>query len=230
MLTKRLAGALEVKAVAEDGSFSGHGSVFGVRDSYGDVVEPGAFAASLDAWKAKGKLPKLLLQHDPRNIVGKWTTMREDSRGLYVEGKLFTELPIAKSTHALMKHGELDGLSIGFVIPKGGEEFDQAAGVNRIKAVDLWEVSIVTFAANPAATVEAVKSMGPRDIERFLRDAGGMTRAEARSFMASGWKGIAASRDAEGGEEGNEPGRSRDAEAGAFKFDVSPFERALLGR
>ena len=34
----------EVKAVADDGLFSGYGSVFGVLDSYQEIVAPGAFA------------------------------------------------------------------------------------------------------------------------------------------------------------------------------------------
>ncbi len=193
MLRKHLAGALEIKSVAEDGTFSGHGSVFGVKDWYGDVVEPGAFQASLAQWQAKGKLPKLLLQHDPKNIIGKWTEMREDARGLYVEGKLFLQLGLAKATHTLMKEGQLDGLSIGFNIPDGGQVFDKTEGVNRIKTVDLWEVSVVTFPANEAAQVEAVKAalQNPREFERQLRDVLGLTQSEAKKLMAEGYKAVA---------------------------------------
>lgn len=193
MEKKQLSGGFELRSVSEDGTFSGHGSVFGVKDHYGDVVEPGAFSASLADWQKKGRLPKLLLQHDPRQIIGKWTAMREDARGLYVEGKLFTQLAIAKTAHTLMKEGELDGLSIGFSVPEGGMTFDRAENVNRIKAVDLWEVSVVTFPANPAAQVEAVKAAlgNPREFERQLRDVLGLTQSEAKKLMAEGFKAVA---------------------------------------
>ena len=36
-------GGLEVKTLSDAGEFEGHGSVFGVEDSYGDIVAPGAF-------------------------------------------------------------------------------------------------------------------------------------------------------------------------------------------
>ena len=45
------------------GTFTGYGSVFDTVDSYGDTIVKGAFADTLKAWKAKGKLPKQLLQH-----------------------------------------------------------------------------------------------------------------------------------------------------------------------
>ncbi|MDG9785258.1 HK97 family phage prohead protease, partial [Metapseudomonas otitidis] len=38
---------LHVKAVSDDGLFSGYGSVFGTVDSYLEVVAPGAFTDSL---------------------------------------------------------------------------------------------------------------------------------------------------------------------------------------
>lgn len=193
MLTKHLGGGFEIKAISEDGSFSGHGSVFGVVDAYGDSIQPGAFARTLKEWDQRGKRPKLLLQHDPSQIVGKWTAMREDARGLYVEGQLFIDLPLARATWTLMKEGQLDGLSIGFSLPKAGTEFDATTKVNRIKDVDLWEVSIVTFPANTAATVEAVKAAlgNPREFERQLRDVLGLTQSEAKKLMAEGYKAVA---------------------------------------
>jgi HK97 family phage prohead protease len=221
MVRKFLSGALEIKSLAEDGTFAGHGSVFGVKDSYGDVVEPGAFQATLESWGQRGRLPKLLLQHDPKSIIGKWTTMREDARGLYVEGKLFLQLGLAKSTHTLMREGELDGLSIGFSLPDGGSVFDKVAGVNRIKAVDLWEVSVVTFAANDQASVEAVKSAPEtvRQLESALRDAG-LSREQAKRLMARGSSALGL-RDA--GNEGDE------VDPLQFYETKRKLERVLLG-
>ena len=60
---------INTEAVQQDGFFTGYGSVFGVKDSYGDIVRAGAFAASLADWQAKGKTPKLLWQHDPSQPI-----------------------------------------------------------------------------------------------------------------------------------------------------------------
>ena len=61
MLTKqRLDIPLTVKSVSDSGEFEGYGSVFGVKDSYSDIIVPGAFAKSLAAWQEKGRLPALL--------------------------------------------------------------------------------------------------------------------------------------------------------------------------
>ena len=96
MKTKAIVSPFEIKAVGDDGTFSGYGSVFGVRDSYGDVVEPGAFKDSLAAWGSKGKLPKMLWQHRSEQPIGVWTKMSEDSKGLAVEGKLILDVQQAR--------------------------------------------------------------------------------------------------------------------------------------
>lgn len=92
MLTKqRLDVPLTLKAVNDAGEFEGYGSVFGVVDSYGDVVVRGAFEASLARWKEKGRLPAMLWQHDSAEPLGPYTEMREDENGLYVKGRLLID-------------------------------------------------------------------------------------------------------------------------------------------
>ena len=71
----------EVKAVDEEGIFTGYVSVFGNVDAGGDIVVPGAFADSLAAWKAKGKLPPVLWQHRTGEPLGPFLEMREDAHG-----------------------------------------------------------------------------------------------------------------------------------------------------
>ena len=50
--------AIQIKAAGDDGSIEGYGSVFGVLDNWADVIEQGAFAASLAAHKAAGTMPE----------------------------------------------------------------------------------------------------------------------------------------------------------------------------
>jgi HK97 family phage prohead protease len=151
---------LTLKGVSGDGTFSGYASLFGEVDLGRDAIERGAFAGSIDKRGAGGV--RMLFQHDPAEVIGRWTVLREDERGLYVEGKLATDVERAREVLALMKAGALDGLSIGFRAVK--TRADRKAGVRRILEADLWEISVVTFPMLPTARVSNVKH------RRFYRD------------------------------------------------------------
>lgn len=165
--------ALRFKAddIAADGTFTGYGSVFGVVDHGGDVVMKGAFAASIARHAEAGTRPKLLRDHVPNDIVGRWIELREDDHGLWCKGQIITEIELGRETHILMKAGELDGLSIGFecqawehaaladIEAKYGLPAPATAQgrARLITQADLWEVSVVTFPMCAPAKVEAVK-------------------------------------------------------------------------
>jgi len=144
---------LAVSAVEPDGSFSGYASLFDKVDLGKDVVERGAFAASLRMRGAAGI--RMLYQHDPNEPIGAWTEIREDARGLFVRGRLTREVARAREVLSLMRAGALDGLSIGFRAVRARR--DAGSGVRRILEADLWEISVVTFPMLPGARVEAVK-------------------------------------------------------------------------
>lgn len=177
----------EVKAVEDSGEFTGYGSVFGNVDSYKEIVAPGAFAESLEEWKAKGKLPPILWQHRSDQPIGPYLEMSEDDTGLFLKGQLLVDdVQQAREARALMKSKAVNGLSIGF-IPKE-ETYDRETGITTLTKVDLWEVSVVTFPANSLAQISSVKShiesiKSLRDAERFLRDSG-MSRSGATAFIA----------------------------------------------
>lgn len=151
---------LTLHGVTGEGRFSGYASLFGEVDLGKDTIERGAFAHSLMKRGASGV--RMLFQHDPGEPLGTWTTIREDQRGLYVEGVLSTGVARAREVHQLMKNGALDGLSIGFQTVKA--KTDGKSGIRRILEADLWEISIVTFPMLPAARVSNVKNA------RFFRD------------------------------------------------------------
>jgi hypothetical protein len=201
--------SLDLKRVDSDGSFSGYASVFNREDLGGDVVAPGAFAESLVRRGTSGI--KLLFQHDANQPLGVWTTLEEDQRGLYAEGRLMrSSVAKAREVHALMQAGALDGLSIGFRTVKSRR--DRATGVRRIQQVDLWEISIVTFPLLPEARIASVKARPfaggmptERDMERWLTRDAGLSRSEARAVLSSGFRGLKALRDA--GSHANEEAR-----------------------
>jgi len=178
--------ALELRAVGEDGTIEGYGSVFGVRDDYDDVIEAGAFDASLKAHKAAGTMPAMLWQHDADEPIGVWSEMVEDKKGLRVKGQLALDTVRGKEAHALLKLGALNGLSIGFVSKQWA--YDVESEVRTLTEIDLWEVSLVTFPANSKARVTNVKAStdevtAPKDAERILREAG-FSKADATSLVS----------------------------------------------
>lgn len=171
----------KIKAVSEDGLFSGYGSVFGIVDTYDEVVAPGAFADSL-----AGRMPSLLWQHRSAEPIGVYTTVKEDSVGLYVEGKLATKTARGIEAYELLKMGAVTGLSIGFISRE--DSYDRVSGIRTLKKVDLWEVSLVTFPANDASRISSVKSIDTiqtfAQAEAYLRDSGGLSRREAVAVVA----------------------------------------------
>lgn len=138
---------------SQEGTFEGYASVFNAIDHQNDAIAPGAFSESLAKWKAEGHLPKLLWQHDPQTPIGIWDHMEEDDYGLFVRGHLLLNLPKGREAYILLKEGIVDGLSIGFLPRKSHQE----SKARVIDQVDLFEVSLVTFTANPLAYVTAYK-------------------------------------------------------------------------
>ena len=185
----------KAETVSEDGFFSGYCNVFDVEDSYGDVVRKGAFIDSLNEWQAKGKLPPILWQHDKATVLGVWTKLYEDDKGLYGEGQLLiNDVAKAKEAHALLKHGAIDGLSIGYYVKE--YSIDNEQGVYNLLKLDLREISIVTFPANTDSRIDAVKSHLAKgelpslsDFEKFLREAG-FSKSQATAIAGHGLRSL----------------------------------------
>ncbi|WP_420102056.1 HK97 family phage prohead protease [Bosea sp. (in: a-proteobacteria)] len=146
---------LQPSRIAMDGTFEGYASLFRMPDLGKDIVEPGAFRESLARRGPAGV--RLLWQHDPAEPLGRWLSLIEDSRGLFVRGRLSLAVARAREIHALMRDGAIDGLSIGFRPEKARSE--PRTGLRRLERVDLWEISIVTFPMLPQARISAVKAM-----------------------------------------------------------------------
>jgi len=185
MERKQISRPFELKAIDENGVFEGYGSVFGNEDWYRDIVEKGAFAKSLAAHKLKGTFPSMCWQHYAEKVVGVYEEMREDDYGLFLRGRLLKDdVALAREAYALMKAKAITGLSVGIRVQI--EEYDRNSDVRTIKEAELWEVSLVTWPANDLARVENVKSI--KDViglERYLREAGGVSRKEAREVIHS---------------------------------------------
>lgn len=192
MTIKYLHAPTEFKALGDTGAFEGYASIFGNVDLGGDVIERGAFKEFVK--NTDGKVV-VLWQHRADSPLGV-ATVTQDDKGLHFAGDLVLEDPQARKIHAHMKAGSVRGMSIGYDILAGGAEI-MKSGVRALKALKLWEISVVTFGMNPLAGVDGVKSVETiRDLENLLRDAGGFSREQAKAIAAGGFRALNDARDA----------------------------------
>ena len=203
---------LSIKAVEDDGKFSGYGSVFGVTDSYQEVVAPGAFTESLAEIKAKGRPVPVLWQHRSGQPIGVWDELTEDQKGLYGVGRLLiADLALAKEAHALMRVNAVSGLSIGYWVRESS--YDEVTGIRTLKKLDLVEISLVTFPANDDARIDAIKMKLAHgqlpslpEFERLLREAG-FSKTQAAVVANRGLPHLLRSESEGAGEQKAELGR-----------------------
>lgn len=170
----------DVKAVSDDGLFSGYGSVFGVVDSYNEVVAPGAFLESIADAKSRGRTFPVLWQHRTGEPIGSWDieSLKEDDRGLVGAGSLWLEdAAYARIAYRGMKSRAITGLSIGYYVRESNR--DEKTGIRTLTKLDLVEISIVTVPANDEARTDVIKSKLAHgslptlpEFEQLLREAG----------------------------------------------------------
>lgn len=151
---------LAIKQLTEEGTFSGHASVFGNVDLQGEIVSEGAFSRTIKHHDANFPL---LWQHDTHVPIGT-VKVQEDGKGLKVDpGKLILGVSQAKDAYELLKAGVVSGMSIGYRVIK--DDYDRENGIRTLKEVQLHEVSLVTFPANERARVRHVKNFSPEEKE-----------------------------------------------------------------
>ncbi len=164
--------AVKIKAGPDaglaEGEFIAYASVFGNKDSYGDVVQPGAFTNTLKAWAEKaGAVLPLLWGHktdDPDYNIGEIVSAEEDERGLKVHARLDLDQPKAATTYKLLKSGRVSQMSFAYSVIDG--EFVEPTGEGKtwrdayysLKELDLFEVSVVPIGANQETEILAVKA------------------------------------------------------------------------
>lgn len=178
---------VDLKMDGDAGTFSGYASVWGGVDIYGDTILKGAFSKTLVKY-----MPKMFYNHDWGMPIGKWTSAIEDNYGLFVKGELTPGIALSADVRAAMKHGTLDGLSIGGYIKKDGYEKTESGRIISEWA-SLLEISPVVFPADNAAKISSAKNIdfetllpeckSEKDIERLLRDSG-LGRWEAMAIVS----------------------------------------------
>lgn len=222
-MDKKTAPVLEIKSLKDSGEFEGYGSTFGGEpDAYGDVIAEGAYVDSLASHQSKGTMPKLFWQHNPGEPIGKWVDAKEDGHGLLMKGKLNMDVQRGREAHALLKAGDIDGLSIGYRIKEYSVDTD--SGVWTLEKLDLIEVSIVSVGANENAIVSSVKAAkAAHDLNEKLRAGEQLTQREFETWLKGlGFSNSQAERAARLHLKGQ-------GEPAAAADDSASFWRALAG-
>lgn len=169
----------------KQGVFEGYASVFNNTDSDGDIILPGAFKSALSSQTRK---VAMFFNHKTWELpVGKWDSIAEDEKGLYVRGQLTPGHSGATDLRAAMQHGTVEGMSVGFSVNK--DDYSVGTSGRIFKNIPLLrEISVCTFPANELAGVAAMKSVDGietiRDVESWLRDSVGLTKSQAVGFIS----------------------------------------------
>jgi HK97 family phage prohead protease len=182
----------EVKKTQEENNiftFEGYASTFGNVDLGDDIIVRGAFSNSL----SKNSQVPILWQHQMTEPVGISIELYEDDKGLFIKGNLPKEDTLVSGRIIpQMKVGSIREMSIGYFTKVS----DMEKGIRLLKEIELFEVSLVTKAMNPQATVSGFKSMESiRDIEQSLKDMG-LSNSEAKTLISK-VKEFSSQRDAE---------------------------------
>ena len=187
----------------ETGRITGYASVFGVKDSYDEIVEAGAFDGIInDIKNSVASMPLMLGNHEHYSgcPIGIWDSLEVDSKGLKISGIINTEIQLGKEIYSSLKFAKDNnssssmGLSIGYY-PDWDKYVVDKEYIGHIFSVKkLPEVSIVNFPANTQAVVTDIKRdclieeirklSNIRELERFLRDSGNFSKKEAETLIS----------------------------------------------
>lgn len=171
----------------EDGSgiFEGYASVFGNVDSYGDKVIRGAFSKSLaKSFPNDGAGIPCYWSHrmdDPEFILGKTISAVEDEHGLKVRVSLDLDNPKAAAAYRALKAGAVNQMSFAYevvdshFVPEKGAKF---GGVNELRELNIFEVSVVQIGANTATSIDMVKSALKNDDSISISTPGAIEQLE----------------------------------------------------
>lgn len=204
-IRRKASHGLEIKASddpeAPEGRITGYGSKFGLEDSYGEIVMPGAFKKSLARMmKAKEILP-ILWQHDADVPIGGWHEYKEDDVGLHLVGDLDLDTQAGRDAWSAVKKKYVKGLSIGYYEVRADPWIWPMTEPRNLYELDLRETSVVTFPALKEAQLDAVKAMrsmgaamSSKDFQNFLHNELGMSEETAALVCQKGYDAFLSSK------------------------------------
>ena len=185
----------EVKS--DNGSISGYAATW-IRepDSYGDVIAQGAFKECIEKLKEEGKVLPLLWNHDSYNMasyIGTVVDLEEDDHGLKFTAS-FDDTKEAQRAHELAVTGRVVKFSFAYdVLDAGTATLEDGREVNELRKLNIYEVSLVMYPANPDTSITDVKSAeksgrrnskADEEVLREVTELLGTAQAKINSLMA----------------------------------------------
>jgi hypothetical protein len=136
----------------------GYAAVFNSETDLGyyrEKIAPGAFTRAL----AEKQDVRCLFNHDPNHVLGRTKNstldLGQDNTGLKFSCDM-ADTSMGRDVHTLVKRGDVDQCSFGFVVRDEEVAYSDDGSVLRtIKDADLFDVSIVTYPAYEQTSVEA---------------------------------------------------------------------------
>ena len=181
MLTKQPLATPQLKVGPDEGlaegQFTAYASVFGNKDSYGDIVVKGAFSNDLQRWQKSGNPIPLLFGHnmsDPDYNIGHVVDAKEDDTGLLVTAQLDLESTKGRQVYRMLKGRRINQMSFAYDVVDGGpasrtKDDGGEESFNELRELKVYEVSVVTIGANQETEILAVKQV-PDVVNRLIED------------------------------------------------------------
>jgi HK97 family phage prohead protease len=171
---ERITKRFELKSIKDSendnvGRFEGWAYIYDEVSSGNEIVLRNALTESLNS-KTK-KIP-ILRSHNMEEVIGgvNASDVQDKEEGLYMKGELDLNVQAARETYSLMKHGFLNGISLGGWSYYSDESINND-GVTEIAKMQLEEISIVPVPAIASTKITRVYSVPPyKDYAMVERD------------------------------------------------------------
>lgn len=169
-----------------------------IVDKQGDKIEIGAFKSTMQKFM---KLGATIIDKHSNRKVGSYINYefrnKDSNAALWMEGVIYKGHRIHDETWDKIKSGEYPALSIGADPLESKKECDAKTCWNAIKAIDLFEISVVDAPANPEATIEEVNTVAKSDITLITKGDSEMTDKTKEKETVDGGETVAGSTEKE---------------------------------
>lgn len=159
-MAEHLYKSFELKA-NEAGSISGFFSTYDKEpDSYGDIIDPGAFTETIEKREESGHPFPLCWNHDFSAVIGAVDSVKDTEKGPFIEAH-FLDTQLAQDVRKMLQSGAVYQFSFAYDVlgNRAPTQEEQEKGVtNVLTKVDVFEISVVTVPANQNAVATEVKS------------------------------------------------------------------------
>ena len=152
------------KVDEETGMIAGFFSTYDkTPDSYGDIIEPGAFTKTLEKRKESGHPFPLCFNHDFDKVIGAVDSVEDTEKGPYIEAH-FLDTALAQDVRKMLQSGAIYQFSFAYDVLKARAPYEdeaKAGVMNVLEELEVFEISVVTVPANQNAVVTEVKATEP---------------------------------------------------------------------